>query len=204
MKHTRSQEISGTWLQGHTTPTTRRKLSAVFGDPIEFEEGGKVNIEWGIKFDDGTLATIYDWKRYEQGTHALDEEMIYNIGGISPEAVARVEEALKGDSPIKRSLFIEAREWFDKVNGNSYFSARIWADGGQIAILPFQYGYGDQYLYEAQKKLLELGYLPQESKNRGLWTIAQESGFDLYSAKTNTKKSEMFKFYEHYKERAVA
>lgn len=105
---------------------------------------------------------------------------------------------------IQKSVFIEGREWFDKVNGNSYFSARIWVDGGQVAILPFQYGYGDQYLYEAQKKLLELGYLPQEGKSRGLWTIAQESGFDLYSAKSYTKKSEMFKFYENYQEKAVA
>lgn len=73
-----------------------------------------------------------------------------------------------------------------------------------MAILPFQYGYGDQFLYEAQKKLLELGYLPQESKNRGLWGIAQESGFDFYSSKTNTKKSEMFKIYEKYQERKIS
>ena len=105
---------------------------------------------------------------------------------------------------IKRSLFIEGREWFDKVNGNSYFSARIWIDGGQVAILTFQYGYGDQFLYEAQKKLLELGYLPQEGKSRGLWTIAEEQGFDYYTAKTNVKKSEMFKKYENYSEKVVA
>jgi len=101
---------------------------------------------------------------------------------------------------IEKSLFIEGREWFDKVNGNSYFSARIWVDGGQVAILPFQYGYGDQFLYEAQKKLLELGWLPQEGKSNGLWSIAKELGFDYYSAKSFTKKSEMFKLYEHYAE----
>lgn len=102
---------------------------------------------------------------------------------------------------IERSLFVEGREWFDKVNGNSYFSARLWVDGGQVAILPFQYGYGDQFLYEAQKKLLELGYLPQEGKNAGLWTIAQNSGFDFYNSKTNTNKNEMFKIYENYQEK---
>ena len=105
---------------------------------------------------------------------------------------------------IQKSLFIEGREWFDKVNGNSYFSARIWVDGGQVAILTFQYGYGDQYLYEAQKKLLELGYLPQEGKSRGLWSIAQELGFDFYSAKSEGKKSDMFKHYANYQEIAVA
>ena len=105
---------------------------------------------------------------------------------------------------IKRSLFVEGREWFDKVNGNSYFSARIWVDGGQVAILPFQHGYGDQFVYEAQKKLLELGYLPQEKKSLGLWSIASENDFDYYYSKTSTKKSEMFKKYENYKETVVA
>ncbi len=100
-----------------------------------------------------------------------------------------------------RSIFIECREWFDKVNGNSYFSARIWINGGQVAILPFSYGYGDFYIYEAQKKLLELGYLPQENKNNSLFTISQIMGFDFYSAKTTTKKSEMFKHYANYSER---
>lgn len=206
MKHKSTQEIAGTFLQGYTAPITRRQISAVFGDPIEYEQGEKVTIEWAIRFEDNTLATVYDWKRYEQGTPGLDEEMIYNIGGLSAEAVERVNEALKGadKAPIKRSLFIEGREWFDKVNGNSYFSARIFVDGGQVAILPFQYGYGDQYLYEAQKKLLELGYLPQEGKNQGLYTIAEELGFDLYTAKSNTKQAEMFKLYKSYQERAFA
>jgi hypothetical protein len=107
------------------------------------------------------------------------------------------------DTKIQRSLFIEAREWTDKTYGNSYFSARLWVDGGQVAILPFQYGYGDQFLYEAQKKLLELGYLPQEGKNQGLWSIAEQQGFDFYSSKTNTKKAEMFKIYENYQERVA-
>lgn len=101
---------------------------------------------------------------------------------------------------IEKSLFIEGREWFDKVNGNSYFSARIWVDGAQIAILPFQYGYGDQFQHEAQKKLLDLGWLPQAGKSNGLWSIAKELGFDYYSSKSYTKKSEMFKMYEHYQE----
>jgi hypothetical protein len=100
-----------------------------------------------------------------------------------------------------RSVFVECREWFDKVNGNSYFSARIWINGGQVAIIPFSYGYGDFYIYEAQKKLLELGYLPQENKNNSLFTISQQMGFDFYSSKTNTKKSEMFKHYANYQER---
>jgi hypothetical protein len=106
------------------------------------------------------------------------------------------------NNKINKSLFIEGREWHDKTYGNSYFSARIWVDGGQVAILTLQYGYGDQYLYEAQRKLVELGYLPES--NRGLWSIANELGFDFYSAKSEGKKSDMFKHYTNYQEIAVA
>jgi len=105
------------------------------------------------------------------------------------------------EKKIKRSLFIEGREWFDKVNGNSYFSARIWVDGGQVAILTFQYGYGEQYLFEAHRKLIELGYLEEGEFMRSLWSIAEELGFDFYSSKSSAKKSEMFKKYPNYEER---
>jgi len=204
MDATRTEEVAGTWLQGDIK-TTRASLEAVFGEPTFYEEGEKVTVLWGLKFEDGTLATIYDYKRGEKGKPALNEEMLYNIGGLSAEAVVRVHEALEASrAKIERSLFIECREWFDKVNGNTYFSARIWVDGGQVAILPFQYGYGDQFIYEAQKKLLELGYLPQVGKHRGLWSIAEDQGFDYYTATTSTKKAEMFKMYENYQEKAVA
>ena len=197
---TRTEETTGTWLQGSVL-TTRAKLTETFGEPMQYE-ASKITLQWGVKFDDGTIATIYDWKRYELGTPAEDELMTYNIGGLDLGAVRNVNDAL--NHKITRSLFIEGREWFDKINGNSYFSARIWVDGGQVAILPFQYGYGSQFEYEAQKKLLELGYLPQNGKNRGLWSIAQASGFDFYTAKTETKKADMFKMYENYQEKAIA
>lgn len=89
----RTQETAGTWLQGHTK-TTRRKLTAIFGEPVRYEDS-KTTLEWGIVFEGGVIATIYDWKRYELGEPAQDEEMTYNIGGLSPEAVRKVEEALE-------------------------------------------------------------------------------------------------------------
>jgi hypothetical protein len=192
---TRTEETAGTWLQGSVL-TTADKLTRVFGKPVKYEKGGKVNFEWGIVFEDGTIATIYDWK--QETVPEFFAETVFHIGGFVPQAVDLVLKAL--EPKILRSLFIEGREWFDKINGNSYFSARIWVDGGQIAILPFQYGYGSQFEYEAQKKLLELGYIPQEEKNAGLWSIAQKLGFDFYSSKSETKKSEMFKIYDNYQE----
>ena len=86
----RTQEIAGTYLQGQIR-TTRRELTRVFGEPIRYEDS-KTTIEWGIVFEGGILATIYDWKRYELGEPEQDEMMVYNIGGLSPEAVSKVKE----------------------------------------------------------------------------------------------------------------
>jgi len=44
------------------------------------------------------------------------------------------------------------KEWYDKVNGNSYFSTRIEdIQNDRMYILPFQYGYGSQSEYEAKE-----------------------------------------------------
>lgn len=92
---------------------------------------------------------------------------------------------------IKRSVFIEGREWIDKQYGNTYFSARVWVDGEIVATLPFQYGYGDMCLYEAASVLKDMGYIADDTT--ALWIYAQEMGFDLYRTLTTHKKSEMFK-----------
>ena len=48
-----------------------------------------------------------------------------------------------------KTIDVTALEWFDKINGNSYFSAEVIINYGlknTITInLPFQYGYGDHY-----------------------------------------------------------
>jgi hypothetical protein len=65
-----------------------------------------------------------------------------------------------------KTLDIQALTWFDKVNGNSYFSALITVDFGteneKEIKLPFQYGYGNQFEYESVKALKENGFLPEK------------------------------------------
>ena len=144
------------------------------------------------------------WGKFQNELQQQPKVVGCLVCGFRTENEIEIENFQDNGCPICakeiRSMFIECREWFDKVNGNSYFSARIWINGGQVAILPFSYGYGDFYIYEAQKKLLELGYLPQENKNNNLFTISQQMGFDFYSSKTSTKKNEMFKHYANYQE----
>ena len=86
--------ITGTSLQGYVT-TTRSMIEWAFGEPEEFGEGDKVTTEWDILFDDGTVATIYDWKRYEMGAPETNEVIEWHIGGNDITAVEKVLASLK-------------------------------------------------------------------------------------------------------------
>ena len=67
-----------------------------------------------------------------------------------------------------KTIDINAKQWFDKINGNSYFSSQITLNYSlptQINIkLPFDYGYGSYYEHSSIQKLIELGYLPKDSE----------------------------------------
>lgn len=90
---TGNADINGTHLQG-TFWGTRREIEAVFGKPNFEDEGDKVTTEWDITFANGTVATIYDWKRYEYGAPAMDEEEEWHIGGRTGDAVDQVLSAM--------------------------------------------------------------------------------------------------------------
>lgn len=55
--------------------------------------------------------------------------------------------------PKIKTIDVQAKEWRDKVNGNSYFAGKVILNYGMPSektfVMPFQYGYGEQYLHEA-------------------------------------------------------
>ena len=80
--------INGTCLQGYIK-TTYDELVNVFGEPTTLR-GDKVNVEWTIKFLDGTVATIYDWKLSETPMGVYD----WHIGGFNQRAVEFVTNCM--------------------------------------------------------------------------------------------------------------
>ena len=82
--------INGTCLQGYIK-TTYDELVNVFGEPTNWGDGGrKVNVQWIIKFSDGTVATIYDWKMPRTPMGVYD----WHIGGMSQDAVNCVKNCM--------------------------------------------------------------------------------------------------------------
>jgi hypothetical protein len=69
-----------------------------------------------------------------------------------------------------KTIDIQAKEWFDKVNGNSYFAGKVIVNYGmpteQEFKMPFQYGYGSQYEQEARQILAENNLIPVNDYGR--------------------------------------
>jgi hypothetical protein len=66
--------------------TTYARLVEVFGKPIIGSSDGKTNSEWIIKFTNGEVATIYN---YKTGTTPTDD-YDWHIGGRKKWVVAAV------------------------------------------------------------------------------------------------------------------
>ena len=50
---------------------------------------------------------------------------------------------------------IRCKEWFDNLNGNSYFAGTIQINDKETFLIPFSYGYGSQYEQEAKAILTQ-------------------------------------------------
>jgi hypothetical protein len=90
MKFQKDLRINGTCLKGYLA-ATYDELVAVFGEPTcgpDDRENDKVTCEWQLLFEDGTYATIYDWKTDHTPMRFYD----WHIGGKSFAAVLHITE----------------------------------------------------------------------------------------------------------------
>jgi hypothetical protein len=83
----------GTSGQGSITATLRTLLK-IFGQP-NGQPSDKTTVEWVLQFENGTIATVYDWKRYELGTPEMDERTDWEVGGHDHDAYEQVRRAVR-------------------------------------------------------------------------------------------------------------
>tara|TARA_Y100000401_G_C8196591_1_gene161455 strand:+ start:104 stop:454 length:351 start_codon:yes stop_codon:yes gene_type:complete len=87
MNWKKTDSICGTSLQGNVN-CSYQDLVSIFGEQHSSGDDYKTSCEWGIEFDDGIIATIYDWKQNkiylgeDEGIH-YTEVTNWNIGGNS-------------------------------------------------------------------------------------------------------------------------
>jgi len=96
-----------------------------------------------------------------------------------------------------KTIDINAKEWFDKINGNSYFCGTITLnylmDNEETFLMPFQYGYGSQYEQEAQKTLNQFNKISSNFiEYQSLYSYCKDNNIVLRSnIKRNSLKREL-------------
>jgi len=61
---------------------------------------------------------------------------------------------------------IHAKEWRDKINGNSYHAVNVLNTQNNLMIAsPITYGYGDQFLQTASEAMIKQGWIKERLKN---------------------------------------
>lgn len=109
-------------------------------------------------------------QRREFGSKFKPQEITEAVKLIQKDTIEHCIELIK----VKTNGVISAscRRWFDKANGNSYFSVKITFpnidDKGNATFkwiaIPFQYGYGSQWQYEVINFLAKYGFIPPLKK----------------------------------------
>lgn len=108
---------------------------------------------------------------------------------------------VNGTKKIKRgvkmkikTIDVNALEWFDKINGNSYFAGTIIINYGmktaKTYTMPYQYGYGSQYEYEAFEILEKEGYFTDMNINH-LWQVKNHGIILRSNLQKNCLKKEL-------------
>lgn len=73
-----------------------------------------------------------------------------------------------------KTIDIQAKEWFDKVNGNSYHSAVVTLNYGlkdaKTVKVPFTYGYGEHYMESAREAIKNTGTIKDIAEGEMLWS----------------------------------
>lgn len=104
-------------------------------------------------------------------------------------------------NPHIQTIDVQAKEWFDRTYGNSYFAGQVTINFGledeKTFLMPFQYGYGDQYLHQAWKVIQNNGYIPDPKPFQLITVYAREHNIPLrYSIQDKCKKRDVQAFGE--------
>ena len=87
-------KMVGTHFFGSIDGISLEELSEIFGTPI-YSDDNKTNVQWLIEFEDGLLATIYD---YNQNIKDIkSEKVIWCVGGHDIRVMDRVYKLTKID-----------------------------------------------------------------------------------------------------------
>ena len=89
-----------------------------------------------------------------------------------------------------KTITVIGKRWFDRINGNTYHSVKVYTDNKLLDSIDFTYGYGDHYIQSATKLLIKhniisviqgMDYIP-------LWKFCNENDIKLLTDVTDVNR----------------
>ena len=87
-------------------------------------------------------------------------------------------------------ITVQTKEWFDRVNGNTYFSAEVFLGMDKIMSLPFQYGYGGAR-QEVENRLAK--HFNSCAERWEVRDMLRKNGIEISESKTKSLKRNLSK-----------
>jgi hypothetical protein len=182
-----NKSLDGTSFHGATFSATLADLQIILGAPNHTSDHhDKVQNEWEMELEDGTVFSVYDWKEYRRYT---DKETIeWHIGGRSlkdtfvaqdtlVEALAQrinINEQIKTDNMSnKQNLFQSVKAFINSKNVGETFTTKEFhaaMKGIEFVTGWKKYSGGEFYRSNTYRTYLRhLGFV--ENPQRGLWRV---------------------------------
>ena len=170
-----NKSLDGTSFHGATFSATLADLQVILGAP---NGGGdhhdKVQNEWELELEDGTVFSVYDWKEYRRYT---DKETIeWHIGGMNLKDTFVAQDTLVealATMETKPNLFQSVKSFINSKNvGDTFTTKEFHAAMNGIEQLTWWKKYNKQLFYRSntyRTYLRHLGFV--KNPERGLWKV---------------------------------
>ena len=170
-----NKSLDGTSFHGATFSATLADLQVILGAP---NGGGdhhdKVQNEWELELEDGTVFSVYDWKEYRRYT---DKETIeWHIGGMNLKDTFVAQDTLVealATMETKPNLFQSVKSFINSKNvGDTFTTKEFHAAMDGIEQLTWWKKYNKQLFYRSntyRTYLRHLGFV--KNPERGLWKV---------------------------------
>jgi hypothetical protein len=170
-----NKSINGTSFHDATITATLADLKIILGEPSNTgDSNDKVQNEWDLELEDGTVFTVYDWKEYR---NYLDKDTIeWHIGGNCEKDTFVAQDTLVealATVIAKPNLFQSVKSFINSKNVGEIFTTKEFhAAMNGIEQPTWWKKYNRQLFYRSntyRTYLRHLGFV--ENTERGVWKV---------------------------------
>ena len=92
-----------------------------------------------------------------------------------------------------KSITIFGKRWFDRINGNTYFSSVGLVNNKEAVKIPYEYGYGDHYIDRTFQELEKAGFIDdvihhENGSTEPFWRYCDRKNISKYTSVSDVSR----------------